>query len=287
MYSRNDKLAIKIIVHLIFALDFVQSILTVDDIFFWFVYNFGDAQKLLAFHWAFDIPALDAVIGFIVQAVYCWRIWVLSGWRLLPILTAVVSLLAGTAGLACGIRFQVQDGPSLAHGFNVAILLWLVGSAVTDVVIASSMTYVLLRVRKDSIGARSSVGAKLLRLLTLTLETNAITAAAAIVTVVLFLTPAVAPPKGNFYQLGGFLLGKLYSNCFMILLNQRYSGGHPNSEAGSRGASHGSRSGEIGLVSRNPVGSRTITVDDPRQTSPKGREFPEEGTYKSQISLGV
>jgi hypothetical protein len=66
-------------VHLIFALDAVQTFLTMDDVFFWFVYNFGDANKLLQFHWAFDIPALDAIIGFIVQVVYCWRIWVLSG----------------------------------------------------------------------------------------------------------------------------------------------------------------------------------------------------------------
>lgn len=64
-----------------------------DDVFFWFVYNFGDANKLLQIRWVFDTPVLDAIVGFIVQAVYCWRIWVLSGWRTVSVLTFVVSLL--------------------------------------------------------------------------------------------------------------------------------------------------------------------------------------------------
>ncbi len=110
MYSRNDKLVMKLIgkfdiqvalqkiiqpsntVHLIFALDTVQTFLTMDDLFFWFVYNFGDSEKIFQFHWAFDIPSLDAVIGFLVQIVYCWRIWILSGWKVIPAVSALVSL---------------------------------------------------------------------------------------------------------------------------------------------------------------------------------------------------
>lgn len=78
--------------HLLFALDTLQTILTIDDLFFWFVYNFGDTEKVLQFHWAFDIPTLDAIVGFLVQIVYCWRIWVLSGWRVIPAISVLVSL---------------------------------------------------------------------------------------------------------------------------------------------------------------------------------------------------
>ncbi len=78
--------------HFIFALDTIQSFLLVDDVFFWFVYNFGDFGKLSQFHWGFDVPILDAIIGFIFQLVYCWRIWALSGWKIVPVLLALVSL---------------------------------------------------------------------------------------------------------------------------------------------------------------------------------------------------
>lgn len=79
-------------VHFIFVLDTVQTCFSMDDTFFYFVYGFGDVQRLFDLHWAFDVPTLDAVIGLVVQGVYCWRIWVLSGWRIIPIFSALVSL---------------------------------------------------------------------------------------------------------------------------------------------------------------------------------------------------
>lgn len=69
--------------------------------FFYFVYGFGDVNRLFQFHWAFDVPTLDAVIGLIVQGVYCWRIWKLSGWGVVPILLGFVSSVSslGRGGL--------------------------------------------------------------------------------------------------------------------------------------------------------------------------------------------
>ncbi|KAF9445257.1 hypothetical protein P691DRAFT_777703 [Macrolepiota fuliginosa MF-IS2] len=224
MYSRKDTTIIKVIVHLIFLLDTVQTILTMDDAFFWFAYNFGDLNKVYEFHLAaIDIPTLDAVIALIVQLVYCWRIWVLSEWRIIPILTGFLALLAAACGMASGIRdFQLQNVLHLDENYLVPIRIWLFGSAVTDIVIASSMAYILLRVTKEPGAVRASTGRRIMRLLTLTLETNAITAAVAIETVVIFFIKPIAPPVTNIYEPGGYLLGKLYSNCFMILLNQRH-----------------------------------------------------------------
>lgn len=62
-----------------------------EDAFFWFAYNFGDTDKIYELHSSgIDIPLLDAVMALTVQLVYCWRIWVLSRWRVVPILTALV-----------------------------------------------------------------------------------------------------------------------------------------------------------------------------------------------------
>lgn len=108
MYSRNDRVITKVIgtnsqhhqikflinplaVHIIFLLDTIQSILTVEDTFFWFAYNFGDIDKIYQFHFAsIDVPLIDAVVAFTVQMVYCWRIWVLSRWRVVPTLITLV-----------------------------------------------------------------------------------------------------------------------------------------------------------------------------------------------------
>lgn len=62
-----------------------------EDTFFWFAYNFGDINKVYQFHFAsIDVPLIDAVVAFTVQMVYCWRIWVLSRWRVVPTLITLV-----------------------------------------------------------------------------------------------------------------------------------------------------------------------------------------------------
>jgi hypothetical protein len=63
-----------------------------DDVFFWFGYNFNDAMALYGFHLStIDLAILDAIIAFVVQLVYCWGIWRLSQWRVAPALISFVS----------------------------------------------------------------------------------------------------------------------------------------------------------------------------------------------------
>jgi len=65
-----------------------------DDVFFWFVYNFGNYPALLRFNVAaIDGPFLDVVITFTVQSVYCWRLRKIGQWKILPIIIAMVSSL--------------------------------------------------------------------------------------------------------------------------------------------------------------------------------------------------
>ena len=65
------------------------------DAFHWFVYNFGDTGALSDLSMAgIDGPVLDGFIALMVQLVYCWRIWVLSGRKaVLPAIIALVSFL--------------------------------------------------------------------------------------------------------------------------------------------------------------------------------------------------
>ncbi|KAJ3561019.1 hypothetical protein NP233_g10454 [Leucocoprinus birnbaumii] len=167
--ANKDGNVLRAIVHVLFILDTVQSFMVMEDIFFWFVRNFGNPSALLQFDLSsLDGPLLDAVITFMVQLVYCWRLRVMGRWKVLPILCALL------------IKFRTtQPSP---HPKTVAVVK---------------------------------------RVLVIILETNALTATLAIALTIVFLIPSITPPKTNLYIIFGYTLGKMYSNGFMVLLNQR------------------------------------------------------------------
>jgi len=69
-----------------------QSIMVMVNCFEWFVYDFGNYRNLFMFKLSSVISLFfNGVIVFLVQLVYCWRIWVLSKWRILPGVVAFVS----------------------------------------------------------------------------------------------------------------------------------------------------------------------------------------------------
>lgn len=222
MYLNNenkDKKWLRIAVHFIFLLDTIQSIMAMDDVFFWYVYNFNDILSLFKFNIAtIDGPLLDALIMFTVQLVYCWRVWVLGRWRIVPICAAFLSLVACGCGMFIGINDIIVD-LATAKRLRPVEETWLLASAVTDVTIACSMGYLLMKYRKEK--TSKSTMALVRRLLLLTLETNAVTAAMAIALVTVFFIPSIREPNANIYEALGYTIGKLYSNCFMVLLNQR------------------------------------------------------------------
>ncbi len=57
----------------------VQTVLNGADVYFWFIEGFGDVDRLKDSHFApIDIPIIHAVISFIVQLYFCYRIWILN-----------------------------------------------------------------------------------------------------------------------------------------------------------------------------------------------------------------
>jgi len=57
----------------------VQTGLTGADVYYWFIEGFGDIDYLKDSHYApIDLPIMDAVISFIVQEYFCYRIWALT-----------------------------------------------------------------------------------------------------------------------------------------------------------------------------------------------------------------
>jgi len=137
--------------------------------------------------------------------------------------------------------------------------LWSLSSVVADVLIAIGMTVVFRQARVN--GGRFTNFA-LLRLVRLTVETNALTTGVALSSFLLF----VACPNQIYYTFPVGILGKVYSNTLLVSLNNRiYFRDHP-----SPGVTvHGLETGDFGGMLSNPSCSRpaiAIHVTQVKQT---------------------
>jgi len=66
--------------------------MSVADGFHWFVYGYGNIDKLGEYYLAnFDSPIISSIIAFISQGVYCWRIYYLGRSKISAFVIAFVS----------------------------------------------------------------------------------------------------------------------------------------------------------------------------------------------------
>ncbi|KAH9064493.1 hypothetical protein EDB87DRAFT_1829200 [Lactarius vividus] len=213
VYSYNfpmDRRLLKSLVYFVFLLETIQTALTGADIYYWFVAGFGNAERLWNPHFTpIDVPIIGAVISFVVQGYFCYRIWVLnkrSSWICWIIAVAAVTQSAG------GIWASIE--PLTVEKYaapKAAICLWAISSALADVLIAVAMTLLL---RRASGNFSNFV---LTRVVRLTIETNALTATLVITSLVLYVTF----PNRIYYIYLVELWGKVYSNTLLVSLNNR------------------------------------------------------------------
>lgn len=236
--AKQDPRALRGIVYFLFILDAAQSILAMVDAFHWFVYNFGNTEALSDLSMAgIDGPLLDGIIALMVQIVYCWRIWVLSGRRaVLPAIIALLGFLSCVGGAIRGIQgVTVKVASKLGGHFDFAVILWNATGAVADILIALSMTYLLLTFSSRS--TRRGLLKKVRFIVVFILETNMLTTILAIFNLIVVFTKPLGPKFTSLNLMTGYPLAKLYSNCFMVLLNQRiYHNGSIHSEGTTMGS---------------------------------------------------
>jgi hypothetical protein len=80
--------------------------MTIADGYHWFVKGFGEPNVLATFFLAnFDTPIMGSLVAMISQTAYCWRIYRLSGMRVLPLIILVV----GTSRTICVIGWLKLD----------------------------------------------------------------------------------------------------------------------------------------------------------------------------------
>ncbi|KAJ7729977.1 hypothetical protein B0H16DRAFT_223874 [Mycena metata] len=217
-HFRDDRTAIQVLVYGLALLDVLQTVMVTADAFHWFVYGFGNMAQLdEPFLNSWDVPVIDAVISLIVQTFYCWRIYLLCKARVVPALIVAISITQCVAGIYTGVRAHQLGHLTLISTETVPQTIWLVGGAVADVAIAGVLSWELLCQRSTTLpsGATRSTISRIIRLI---VETNTLTAGVAVIALGLFWG---LPQHGTLVVPPTAIIGKLYTNCLIALLNNR------------------------------------------------------------------
>ncbi|GJE98660.1 hypothetical protein PsYK624_148950 [Phanerochaete sordida] len=209
----SDRTVNKALVYIVYIIEFAQTILVTHDGFRAYAAHYGDFQVLESaqLEWI-AVPVMSGVVSCAVQMFYAYRASVLANSKLLALSIAFVSLLQATAAVIQGAQAHVIGNFRDLQRAFVSCTIWLAGSAACDVLIAASMTYLLLR--KDT-KSQPFVS----HLVQLVIETGILTAVAAIVALVLFL----AVKQHSYYGCVALVLSKLYSNSLLVIFNSRIS----------------------------------------------------------------
>ncbi|KIK63507.1 hypothetical protein GYMLUDRAFT_41184 [Collybiopsis luxurians FD-317 M1] len=211
----KDRRLNKVLVCLVYLLDWAQTCSATYDAFQWFVWEWGNVPALYDLYSTFlNVPIFSSVIAAIVQIFFGWRIWKFSESRIIFALVTILALLQLGGGIAVGVLlWQDSSEVSRSNGLVWAVGIRLAGSGFVDTVIAISMTYFLVRSKSQAMGSMNNVVTRLIRL---TIETGTVTAIAAIVDLVFFLKE-----HNGLHQVSGVILCKLYSNTLLVLYNNR------------------------------------------------------------------
>ncbi|KAF8273647.1 hypothetical protein EI94DRAFT_1795053 [Lactarius quietus] len=259
VYSYNfptDRRSIKFLAYFIFLLETVQTALTGSDIYYWFIAGFGNVERLRRSHFGpIDVPIINAIISLIVQGYFCYRIWVLnkrSSW--ICWIIAVAAVTQSVAEIWTSIKPLVEERISI---YKTPLYLWSISSSLADILIAVAMTLLLRR----TIGNFSSF--VLVRVVRLTIETNALTATLAITSLVLYATF----PNELYYIYTVEIIGKVYSNTLLVSLNNRiYLRDHQSPEHGD--------SASLPFHDATPITPLQFPLPEPQPRALMNRIFP-------------
>ncbi|KAJ8079213.1 hypothetical protein PM082_021713 [Marasmius tenuissimus] len=234
--AAKDRRLIKAVVYGIYALVTAQVVWSSQEGYNLFVSRHPSRPWL---GWLF-VPIIGGVVSLGVQVLYAWRISVLSQSRIVPmalvalsVISSVASIIAATSSAKAGGVENLRNSPELP----IAAAIWCCTSALCDILIAAYVTYLLTRngfLIKDTKRV-------VVRIVRLTIETNALTAALAVVTAALLL----GVKDQGYYTVFSLILPSIYGNTLLVMMNSRIRLSHGSSGSDnivniSGGASMGS-----------------------------------------------
>ncbi|KAJ7081205.1 hypothetical protein B0H15DRAFT_855407 [Mycena belliarum] len=156
---------------------------------------------------------LTVLISTPVQLFIAWRVRVVTRSVILPIIICILAIVSLGGGVS--VTTMVTLHPNFADfpSFKPEVTTWLVATTACDVVLTSSLVYSLW-IRKTNVISTDSYINKIIRL---TVQTGLITAAGALLDLILFVV--FSDTTLNF--MFDFPLSKLYTNSLISTLNAR------------------------------------------------------------------
>ncbi|KAJ7145747.1 hypothetical protein C8R44DRAFT_755795 [Mycena epipterygia] len=216
----KETIGMKALVYGIYIIEIVQTALSSHFAFAVLVNGWGDPNAIQKLPWSISsIPITAAIVSPIVQLFLAWRIYLLSSrsrytWPVCAVI-AGVALMQSIAAVISGSLFAQTSNPHEFELVQTPVRIWLIGSAVCDVLISATMILILSHYRKKTPWKKTDT--IIAKLIYHTIETGAVTAFVAVVEVVFFIVY-----NANFLHLvPAFMLGKMYSNVMMATLNAR------------------------------------------------------------------
>ncbi|KAK0495039.1 hypothetical protein EDD18DRAFT_1355039 [Armillaria luteobubalina] len=213
----KDRRFVKSLVYGIYIIELVQTILIAHNAFALFGYGFGDLEVLAEIHvdWLV-VPIMTAIVTFVGQCFYAYRIFILSKSRIIPAFVICVALVSFVVSIVTGVwNFQADDVAKIKDlKISISTGISCGSYALCDVVIAICMTYYLMR-SQTSFRRTQILVTKLILLI---IETGSLTAVIALVIPILLFA---FPHEVFYYATPAFIISKMYSNTIYLVLNSR------------------------------------------------------------------
>ncbi|THV02235.1 hypothetical protein K435DRAFT_749762 [Dendrothele bispora CBS 962.96] len=185
----------------------------------WSIIGFGDLFDLMNI-WSFKaLGPLCGLVELTVHGFYSWRIYQVKGHWCISIMVILLSILQCCAIFWSGTQpYPVLIIPIKEQKTLEILSIWLISSALCDVIIAITLMIMLPRASRLLIKSRPRL--ILLKVMKVVVETGLITAFSALMQLMFFFLFKTTLLQCIFY----YILAKIYSNCMMAALNARLTG---------------------------------------------------------------
>jgi len=212
--SQRDPPWIKRFVVVLFLADTANSVLDGMALYGSLVQHFGDLKFLGTCNWLYSSdPATTALIAFLVQCFYAWRVKALTH----NIFFASVIIVCAVVGLAAGLVTAVLSSTTIVlfaefDKLRIPVIVWLTSNVVGDVLITSILVFYLAKYRNGIVVTNDLING----IIKVTVQTGMVTAICATINLITYL----AVPTG-LYLMFNYTLAKLYANSMLSTLNAR------------------------------------------------------------------
>ncbi|KAF8902560.1 hypothetical protein CPB84DRAFT_1961525 [Gymnopilus junonius] len=211
------------LVYGIYVLMLVQTVLFSQSSFHTFGNGFGNVDTIgeITEIW-FSVPIISAVVALIVQAFYALQIWAMSRAKLIPLFIVLLAVTQFGGGIWTGVvgHDAVKFSRFMTHQGFVATGVWNGSGALCDILITACMSYYYL-------SPSSTYKLKGNRVPT---AIRAFIMSGGLLTLIAVINTALSllPNGQTYFQTTSAILGNMYANTFMALLNSRVRFARPS-----------------------------------------------------------